>query len=200
MPSASDSLQTIYRLKVWLCDVEPFIWRRLEVPAAIPLPKLHRAIQVAMGWEDYHLHEFQIGHSRYEVPDPEDLYGRKGVDERRVKLETVVEKVGTEFEYRYDFGDGWAHKLRLEEIILAEANAFYPRCLAGQRSGPPEDVGGPYGYAAYLEALADPRHRRHRELLEWRGPFDSEHFDLAAINNDLNKEFSPHVRWPSPKP
>jgi hypothetical protein len=73
MPSRTKPSGTIYRLKLWLRKIEPPIWRRLEVPADITLPKLHRVIQIAIGWEDYHLHQFEIGRRRYEVPDPEDL-------------------------------------------------------------------------------------------------------------------------------
>lgn len=174
------------------------IWRRLEVPAAITLPKLHRVIQVAMGWEDYHLHEFQIDRRRYEIPDPEELYARKAVDERRVKLETVVAKVGMEFGYLYDFGDGWRHALKLEAILLPEEGAIYPRCIAGSRSGPPEDAGGPRSYERYLDALGDPDHEQHEDLLAWRGPFDSERFDLQAVNLELEREFTRKVRRRSP--
>ena len=189
MPSRLRQLPTIYRLKLWLREIEPPIWRRLEVPADITLPRLHRVIQIAIGWEDYHLHLFEIGRHRYEVPDPEDLYKSKSIDERRVRLDRVVEQVGTEWSYLYDFGDGWGHGLLLEAIVLPEPGVHYPRCTAGALSGPPEDTGGPYSYKEYLEALADPRHERHEELLAWRGPFDPERFNLKAINRELAATF-----------
>lgn len=89
--------------------------------------------------------------------------------------------------YEYDFGDGWYHEILLEAILLPEAEAFYPRCIAGARNGPPEDAGGPFGYAHYLEALADRKHREHKNMLAWRGPFDPEAFSLDAINASLKK-------------
>ena len=147
-----------------------------------------------MGWEDCHLHQFSVGAHKYEVPDPEDLYASKSRDERQVKLNTLVEKVGTEFGYLYDFGDGWGHGLKSEAILLAEPGEQYLRCTSGARSGPPEDSGGPYGYQEYLEALADPTDERHEELLEWRGPFDSEAFDVNAINQTFGREFRLRVR------
>ena len=101
----------VYRLKLWLCEIKPEIWRRLEVPSGITLSKLHRMIQVAIGWEDYHLHQFEIGRRTYEVPDPEDIAGSKARDERRVKLDAAVTDVGTEFGYLYDFGDAQAASL-----------------------------------------------------------------------------------------
>jgi hypothetical protein len=191
---AAVASQNIYRLKVWLCDISPVIWRRLEVPAGITLPKLHRVIQVAIGWQDYHLHQFRIGGRIYEVPDPEGSFESEALDARRVRLEMAVTKVGSEFGYLYDFGDGWEHKLCLEAITVPEEAAYYPRCTGGARSGPPEDAGGPYGYIEYLEALSDPNHERHGELLQWRGPFDPEAFDLNRINRELSKEFSQKVR------
>ena len=91
------------------------------------------------------------------------------------------------FTYEHGFGDGWQHGLKLEAITSAEQGVAYPRCTAGARSGPPEDAGGPYEYKRYLEALADPKHKRHEELLGWRGPFDSERFDHDAINSKFKK-------------
>jgi hypothetical protein len=180
----------VYQIKLWLLDVEPMIWRRLEVPAKITLPGLHQAIQVAMGWEDCHLHQFQVGDRQYEIPDPDSREGSgKSLDERRVRLDSIVSKVGTEIRYLYDFGDGWEHLLRLEATLPASPGARYPRCLAGARSGPPEDVGGPFGYEEYLQALADPDHEQHQELLEWRGPFSPEVFDLEEINLELAEKF-----------
>jgi hypothetical protein len=184
------TMPLVYQMKLWLCDIEPAIWRRLEVPAEITLPRLHRVIQIVMGWEDYHLHEFRVCDQRYEVPDPESLDdGAQSLDERRVKLNAIGHEVGMEFSYLYDFGDGWEHLLRLEAILPGNAEVQYPRCLDGARSGPPEDAGGPPGYEDYLEALADPHHERHEELLGWRGPFDPEKFDLKAINQKLARSF-----------
>ena len=46
--------------------------------------------------------------------------------------------------------------------------------VGGKRACPPEDVGGPWGYKEYLEAIRDPSHARHAEMLEWGGEFDPE--------------------------
>ncbi len=159
MPAA----RTIYRIRLWLEDIHPTIWRRLEVPSDITLPKLHRVIQMAFGWEDCHLHEFRVG-------------------------------VGTEFEYLYDFGDSWNHRLMLETIAMPETGVHYPLCAGGARSSPPEDPGGPHGYTNYVDALADPNHERYDEILGWRGPFDPEAFDVDEINRHLQKDFGPKVR------
>lgn len=151
-------------------------------------------IQVAFGWEDYHLHGFRVGKRKYEVPDPEDLYKSKSLDERRVKLNKIVHEVGSEFGYQYDFGDNWNHRLLLEAIAMPETGVHYPRCTGGARSGPPEDAGGPHGYANYVDALGDPNHKRYDEMLGWRGPFDPEAFDMEEINSHLQKDLGSRVR------
>ena len=180
----------LYQLKVTLEDLQPPIWRRILVWEDATLAQLHRILQIVMGWEDYHLHQFEIGRHIYSVPDPDDdLYERKVIDESRVRLREVVPRVGTHFEYLYDFGDSWRHDLLLEAIVLPDLGVQYPHCLAGERRAPPEDVGGFPGYEDYLEALADPEHKEHENVLRWRGPFDPEAFSLTAVNQQLQKKF-----------
>ncbi len=180
----------LYQLKVTLEGLHPPIWRRILVWEDATLAQLHRILQIVMGWEDYHLHQFAIGSRVYSVPDPDDdLYERKVIDEGRVRLREVVSRVGTHFEYLYDFGDSWRHDLLLEAIVLPDLGAPYPRCLAGERRTPPEDVGGSSGYEDYLAAMADPGHEEHENMLQWRGPFDPEAFSLTALNQQLQKKF-----------
>ena len=63
MPTASPAVR--YRLKVSLRHISPMIWRRLVVPGDLTLYGLHRSIQIAFGWEDYHLHAFKVHGRRY---------------------------------------------------------------------------------------------------------------------------------------
>lgn len=178
----------IHQIKITLRDVKPPVWRRVLVPASIRLGQLHEVIQVAMGWTDSHLHGFDIGGVSYGMPwddAPEDLR-----DERRVLLSRVVPGPGR-FRYDYDFGDGWEHDIVVERELTAEAGRTYPVCTAGGRACPPEDCGGPWGYAELLEALDDPRHERHRDLTSWLGgSWDAEQFDLDAVNEDLAETMS----------
>lgn len=160
-------------IKITLQDIRPLIWRRIQVWEDITLAQLHTILQIVMDWEDYHLHQFSIGRRIYSVPDPEDdLYERKVIDESRERLADVVSHVGTQFMYLYDFGDNWRHDLLLEAIFLPDSNLQYPRCIAGERRTPPEDVGRISGYERYLEALADSDHDEHEDMLSWGGPFD----------------------------
>jgi hypothetical protein len=182
--------RTLFQLKVTLQEVEPAVWRRIQVWEETTLSQLHVILQIVMRWEDYHLHEFTIGSRLYSVPDPDDdIYERKVIDESRERLCDVVPRVGTPFLYLYDFGDNWRHDLLLEAIILPEPEAQYPRCVAGERSTPPEDVGGIMGYEGYREAIANPRHKEHKSMLLWRGPFDPESFSTEVVNHKLRKRF-----------
>ena len=157
-PKSPIRIGDIYQLKVTLDEVEPPVWRQLEVPGDITIAKLHSVIQLAMGWLDYHLHEFRIGEVAYGEPDPEFDDDREVKDDRRARLSRAVHGAGVEFVYLYDFGDGWTHRVVVEHIRPPEPRIRYPRVLAGARACPPEDVGGPDGYVDFLEAIAYPKH------------------------------------------
>jgi hypothetical protein len=93
---------------------------------------------------------------------------------------------GRRFEYRYDLGDGWTHEVVVEKITPPDARLRSAECLDGERACPPEDCGGPAGYERFVEAIRNPRHPEHEELLAWAGGrFDPEAFDLSAVNRKL---------------
>ena len=175
-----------YVLKATLRGVKPAVWRRLQVATDLTLRDLHHALQVAMGWTDSHLHEFDLDGIRYGMPDPKEDSGEPCLDERNFAVGSVLGH-GARADYLYDFGDGWQHQLKVERAVALPGGAAKVQCLAGSRSCPPEDCGGPYGYADLLQALADPTSEQHAEMKEWVGPnFDAEAFDLAAINRELH--------------
>ena len=175
----------ILRICVTLLDVDPAIWRRIEVPANFTLEGLHDVLQIIIGWADYHLHHFQIGDLMYGELTLDD---RDILDERELKLSALAIDGERAFEYVYDYGDNWHSVVVLEAIAPASPGAVYPRLVEGARRGPPEDVGGPWGYIEFLEAIADPKHTRHAELREWIGhDFDPARFDLDEINRALAK-------------
>ena len=187
---AAKKNRALYQLKVTLRDIDPPIWRRIQVWEDITLAQLHRVLQIVMSWEDYHLHDFVIGRRTYSVPDPEDAFNeRKVIDERHIRLRNVIPHVGMQFEYLYDFGDSWYHDLLLEAILLPEPIVPYPYCVAGQRSTPPEDVGGTIGYEDYVEAMRNPDHEEHEHMSQWRGPFDPESFSVSDVNRQLQNTF-----------
>jgi hypothetical protein len=176
----------VYQLKVTLFGVEPPVWRRVQVNAGTTLDLLHAVVQAAMGWTNSHLHQFEANGVRYSSRRS-DLEGTK--DESKVTLEQVAGDEGSRFSYEYDFGDGWLHEIRVEKI--SSAGGLYlthPVCLAGARACPPEDCGGVGGYEGFLEAIRDPEHPEHRDMLDWiGGDFDPEEFDIAAVNRELKR-------------
>lgn len=179
----------IYQVKVTLTGITPPIWRRIHIAGDYSLAKLHRVLQVAMGWENYHLYMFRIGNKIYGPRDPEDDGGWNPIDAKRTRLSAVLPRVGTTLTYVYDLGDNWEHELLLEAIVMRSSDLAYPRCIAGERNCPPEDAGGIGGYTAYLEAMADPNHEKHEEMMMWRGQFDSERFSVEKVNQELARKF-----------
>jgi pRiA4b ORF-3-like protein len=185
MPSkkkAQVSKDRAFQLKVQIAAIEPEIWRRIVVPPTLTLRELHAVIQGAMGWQDCHLHAFEIGGKRFEVPDragggPED----ECEDERTWTLNSVLSK-GMTFVYVYDFGDNWRHLVTVEDIIDPKSKIWLPLCIAGQRACPPEDCGGVYGYPAFLEALASPQHPEHENMMTWGRGFEPERFNITQAN------------------
>lgn len=174
---------TVYRLYVFLLDIAPPIWRRVELSSETSLAQLHTVLQAAMGWQDYHLHEFEIGGKRYGVPDEEFDQPGEVVKDSTVTLSNALPRKGASLLYSYDFGDNWAHSVILEDIVPVEPEAKYPRVIDGARACPPEDSGGPYSYADLVEILAKPRHKEHHHMREWAGKnFDPEKFSAKAAN------------------
>jgi pRiA4b ORF-3-like protein len=176
---------SVYQLKVTLSGSEPPIWRRVQVPGDISLARLHAVLQLAMGWHNSHLHQFSVGDTRYGEPDPAvaELEFR---NERTAKLNQVAPNANDRFIYEYDFGDSWEHEIVVEATVPPEPVARYPVCTGGERACPPEDCGGFWGYAELLEAVQDPEHPNHEEMLDWlEGDFDPEAFDLNEVNRRL---------------
>ena len=181
---------SVYQLKVTLNGTKPPVWRRILVDGSATLDQLHEVIQGAFGWWNYHLHEFEIGGTRYGIPDPDWDFGPPTRDERRTRLDKVA-KVGSSFRYTYDFGDYWEHRIKVEKVLDASADRLVPSCVDGRRACPPEDCGGPWGYMDLLAILADPTHPEHAERVEWvegmhAGPFQPEAFDPAEFDDNLH--------------
>jgi hypothetical protein len=183
----SGSVDSVLQVKISLLGAsKPPVWRRLLVPATIRLDKLHDVIQMAMGWEGYHMHAFADGSSEYGLADPE--LGHR--DERKATLGRLLKQGGERIRYTYDFGDSWEHDIAVEKALTTEPGVRYPVCLAGKGACPPEDCGGVWGYEHLREVLADPADEEHEDMLEWLGlqtaaQFDPGRFDVDEINRRL---------------
>ena len=184
---ATQSLRSIYQLKITLKHSQPSIWRRLRVVSTENLADLHGVLQITMGWSDEHLHEFVQDRKRYGTPDQE--FPDNVIDEANYRLNQLLKKTNDTLIYVYDFGDSWEHEVVLEKILPFEHGVESPYCLEGARACPPEDIGGIPRYDYMLEVIADPKHEEYEEVLEWLGDdHDAECFDLESINA-LLKEY-----------
>ena len=173
---------TVARLKVTLDEVEPVVVRRVDVPFDIRLDRLHLTIQAAVGWTNSHLYEIRARDVSWSTPYPEADWSNDFLDARKARLAEVLADVGAKtLHYVYDFGDGWEHTIKIERLADAEPGVLYPRLIDAKGRCPPEDVGGPWGYAEFLEALGDPQHERHDEFREWVG----EEFDPYVLATDI---------------
>jgi hypothetical protein len=174
---------TVARLKITLDDVEPAVVRRIDVPFDIRLDRLHLVMQVAIGWTNSHLYEIRARDIGWSTPDPDQDWAGDFLDARKAKLSNVLEDTGTKtLKYLYDFGDGWEHTIKVERLIDPEPGVAYPRLVEAKGRCPPEDIGGPWAYAEFLEAIADPKHERHQELTQWSPEdFDPDLVDVESI-------------------
>jgi len=187
----------VYQLRITLEGIEPPIWRRVLVPSGITFYRLHKIIQAAFGWQDYHLFDFDFGDVVVFLPDPDyapgELYGGvKELNAKRTKIDGLLVERGR-CVYTYDLGDNWQHEVVLEKVLPAEEGQRYPVCVAGARHRPPEDVGGVSGYEEFLRIICDPQHPECYEYLVWAEKdtggrkFDPEYFYLNEVNRALAK-------------
>jgi hypothetical protein len=182
--------ERLYQFKLTLLESRPPIWRRIQVKDS-SLDKLHERIQTAMGWTNSHLHQFEIEGERYGDPELLDdgFEDFDCADSTATKISEIVPTDGKRFKflYEYDFGDGWEHEVLFEGCLKAEKGGRYPVCIEGERNCPPEDVGGVWGYAEFVQAIADPNHEEHERMLEWAGDFDPEEFDAGKTTKAMRR-------------
>lgn len=179
------TVNSIACLRITLDDVRPQVLRRIEVPLAIRLDRLHLAIQAAMGWTNSHLYEIRARDTGWGLSSPD--WGDGPLDARKANLLQLIEETGVKsVKYLYDFGDGWEHTIRIERIAPAATGQSYPRLVEAKGRCPLEDIGGPYGYQEFLEALSDPDHERREEFEEWTDmTFDPNVVDTRKLATNL---------------
>lgn len=184
--TADESFSEIVTIRIELCDSDPLIWRQVEVPTSCTLKVLNDIIQAVMGWTNSHLWEFTVGKRRHGLP-MDDGWGDEPADAGKVRLRDVLKPGKTRIDYLYDFGDSWEHRLTVTDIRAGDPALSYPRYVAGERNGPPEDCGGIPGFYAMLDALADPKHPDHDEVAEWLDGYNPEVVDTEPIGYALSR-------------
>lgn len=186
-----------YKLKVKLLNIsKPPVWRDILVHDDITFEELHHIIQMAMGWEVYHMHQFIVGNRRngtYIGISEEELGFDTGIDQldhSKVPISQYLKKMKDKCWYEYDFGDGWEHEINLVEVVDLSKEQPVPFVLKGKGACPPEDCGGPWGYEELKETIKNPKAENYEEMIEWVGDdFDPNHFNLEEANNRLLEQF-----------
>jgi len=147
--------QDIYQIKVTLRYTRPPIWRRLLVPAGLTLDALHDVLQLAMGWDDSHMHEFRIGQRRFGKPDPNDrLMGMDPIgNERTTHLYRVLGKVGAKGHLHLRLWRRLGTRDRGGESAAARTRGCLSALRGRQTSGP---AGGLRRYPGLLQSLGGP--------------------------------------------
>jgi len=185
-----------YIIKVTIRGIEPPIWRRLQVEGSLTFAQLHRVLQAAFGWLDYHLYRFAFDGLEVVEEDPEfpagEFWGRgvQQVDPAETTIDSLFES-HRRCVYEYDFGDSWEHEIVVEKRLPESQDVPVPVCLAGARHRPPEDVGGVSGYERFLASIRDESNPERDENLTWALKdtggrlFDPDYFHLEEINNRL---------------
>jgi len=188
-----------YVIKVTIRGIRPPIWRRLRVRGSLTFAQLHKVLQAAFGWLDYHLYRFSFKDGpavMYEDPafPATEFWGE------RVRVlnpdETAIESLFEKYRrcvYEYDFGDSWRHEIVVEKKLpTTESGSLAAVCLGGRRHRPPEDVGGVLGYQEFLAIIQDENNPERDEYLDWARKdtdgrdFDPEYFNLDEINERLS--------------
>lgn len=177
-----------YQINIELLDVKPKVWRRVIIPHNMLLSDLHNVLQTAMGWTNSHLHQFVHGKSILE-PDLEDYdLESYGTIYTGMTINNFLKEKNDKIMYEYDFGDGWRHKITLENILHSYIG-ITPVCTDGAKNCPPEDVGGPWGFKDFKKAIADPSHPEHASYLEWVGEdYNPDDFDKDFVNELLQQD------------
>ena len=181
-PSAS-----IHRLRITLADVEPPVWRVVEV-ADCSLGELHDVIQVAMGWQNSHMHQFVLNGKYYGQDTSGDLDVEDEDDIRLSQIFTGRKK--PRIVYEYDFGDSWRHESVLRRCWCQSPRSSTPGASREPGRARPRTAAVRGATPTSSKRSADPKHAEHRDMKEWiGGKFDPEKFSVEAVNKELRRAF-----------
>ena len=176
------------RLRITLLDLDPAPWRVIEVPLSMTFKGLHDTIQAAFLWFNCHLWEFDVADRRYGLPLDDGLGFEKVYNATTARLTKLRDSGITEFLYTYDMGDNWEHHVEVLELFDMPTGTRLPAFIDGKWRTPPEDVGGAPGFEMFLEAMADPNHEEHENLIDWYGqPFDPNDIEPEIVKIQMDR-------------
>lgn len=207
-----DSTVQVYQLKIAIQGIKPMIWRRVLVRSDSSIADLHYIIQIAMDWDDVHLHQFHIRDERFGISRSGGVHFSH--DPKQVLLSSFTFEIGEKFIYEYDFGDYWLHNVRVEKILTFNPKKTYPICTAGKNASPPEDCGGIYSYMEMRDDLKcralgikidigrdyfddeDDEYDDEYQYLDAEGNlFDPDVFNIDRINERLQQYVNGDRKW-----
>jgi hypothetical protein len=192
-------MNTTFQFKISLLNIEPVIWRRIQVPSSYTFWDLHVAIQDAMGWLDYHMHSFILypynDSKKIEIGEPDEC-NKDVILDWEVPLENYFHE-GEKIIYRYDYGDDWYHEAIFEGSQQIISLKDYPKCIAGERACPPEDCGGVSGYNKMLRKLKLGKGKEFEEYKHWLKNHGINYFPYKAneFSPEKIKFDDPFERW-----
>jgi hypothetical protein len=118
------------QLKITLAGSKPPIWRRVRVSESMSLDELHRVIQIAMGWDDAHLHSFDVKGTRF-PGFTEDIVAVRRRSNPTTLRDLHLRRPKQKFRYMYDFGDDWLHEITVESVEPIDRTELRLRQEAG---------------------------------------------------------------------
>lgn len=182
--------EEIIQLNISLLDSKPLVWRQILVHNSTTFFELHHIIQIAMGWKNYHMFEFDVeGYRIGEIDEEEEDYGDgQLLDATTVALKDIITQKGDVINYEYDFGDSWEHQIKVDEFLGVSKSITYPTCINGQMNCPPEDCGGIDSFYNSLDILKNKTHSEYKEIYEWfPKKYNPKKFDIEKVNKRLKK-------------
>ena len=192
-------MNRVVHFKITLLGSKPSIWRQFHIPEDYRFDRFHQVLQIVMGWENAHLHDFKFSNRKIGMLFDDMWDFEEMEDETKVYLRDVYLEIGSRFQYCYDFGDNWEHELEVEGITEYD-ESIIPQCTSGAGACPLEDCGGIWGYSDILESLNTPNHPSYEEWSEWLPEnFDPKRFSIVEINQELAKFAKWHQRHPRAK-
>ncbi|MES2890458.1 MAG: plasmid pRiA4b ORF-3 family protein [Bacteroidota bacterium] len=195
-------MSDVIQLNISIQHSEPLIFRTVLVKKETTFFELHHIIQIVMGWQNYHLFEFNLEGYRVgliEESEKRNGYGSDQVlDASQLKITDILSCEKETFLYNYDFGDCWMHEISIEKVLKKEAKVVYPMCIDGNYNCPPEDCGGILGFYHILNIIQDKTHPEYKETRQWVGKkYDPATFDKNKVNRKLRQLRSYIARWNS---
>ena len=176
-------IEPIARIRIELQEIEPKVWRRVDVPLSSTLLALHDFIQFAFRWTDSHLFEFEIGDRRYGQPEYDRYADERLYKASSIRLQTVVDRRVEQFLYVYDFGDNWRHDLFIEEDPGRRARRRLPGICCWRATGPSRRRGR--HHRLHGVSRSEPGTRSTRSTRRWcagtAGRFEPDDIDEQRV-------------------